>query len=61
MFLKIRKSTCLKCTKLSVKSKLKLAVLGKIELLTELKIIFSKVQWFSRASFLKMLKNNEET
>lgn len=60
MFVKIRKTTCLKCRKLSLKSKLKFAVLGKIELLTELKIIFAKVEWLSKASFLKLVKNNEE-
>lgn len=60
IFLKIRKTTCLKCRKLSVKSKLKFAVLAKIELFTELKIIFAKVEWLSKASFLKLVKNNEE-
>lgn len=34
IFLKIRKTTCLKCRKLSVKSKLKFAVPAQIELFT---------------------------
>lgn len=59
MFLKIRKTTCLKCRKLSVKSKLKFSGLGKIEFLTELKI-FAKVERLSEASFLKLVKNNHK-